>query len=786
MKKLLGLAFLLLSITAASPASAQSFGELFPVANTRYRTAFGLPHLTTNGSDFFLFWTSDRKIRATKLIEDGSRVGHVVLDVSAGFDVAWTGERFLAVTTRRSSSYPFENNIVGRFLDANTRPAGSERVIAHGSIPRVAAGPEAVLLLYRDTNSAIRALPLAADGANTGAASETIASSATGYAVAANANGFVAAIGESTGIRAVAFDAHGQTKGVRTLTHGDPYYRDVSVATDGTSYVAVWCEEQTVVAATIAPNGTFGAPLVIDSTTRLPHTPTVVWNGEGWTITYDGRRPSESRARVVHLDREAQRVVADEESDAGLGSPSVAALDGRIVAAWAPVNDPGGVSVIDLPLAANEPRPATFAATQQTLMATASSAEATLIVWVETGDGTTSLHCGLRTNDGRWTERELAVVPHYVQQVLAGSDGRNFVILYPENGKTELIRLDETGEIVRPRITLPISASVMAWNGTHYALIDAYGDTGRLLSPSGALSAPVTIPDVTFSAEALASDGNGFFFAGEVLECPFLLCYSVGVRGTRLGPDLRRIDPADIDFAEGSGEIAGAVWNGSEYVMIWSDADGNRVAHVPPTPLQAIRTHSVSVPLAADGVAAMGDGSIALVGPGSEPAGTTRVAILPADGNVAKMYDIEDALGINRSTLLAPLPNSGLAYVSSSVQDAAPHHGTSHVMMAIARPSLPLPPGPPHVIASLRDRVIVVDWSAPAGTVNGYRLEYRVDDGSWNELEDWFSAQEHHRTIRPSFGTNFEIRMRAFNDGGASAYSATALTKPIRRRAAGH
>jgi hypothetical protein len=211
------------------------------------------------------------------------------------------------------------------------------------------------------------------------------------------------------------------------------------------------------------------------------------------------------------------------------------------------------------------------------------------------------------------------------------------------------------------------------------------------------------------------------------------------------------------------------------------------VAHVPPSPLQSIETRSTSVPLFAEGVAAMSDGSIALVGRKTESpelAGITRVAILPEDGNVAKTYDIEDALGLNRRALLAPLPNGGLAYVASSIQDAAPHHGTSHVMMAIARPSLTLPPYPPHVIASLRDGVILVDWSASAGTVNGYRLEYRIDGGSWNELEEWFSADAHHRTIRPAFGTNFEIRMRAFNDGGVSAYSATALTKPTRRRAA--
>jgi hypothetical protein len=106
-------------------------------------------------------------------------------------------------------------------------------------------------------------------------------------------------------------------------------------------------------------------------------------------------------------------------------------------------------------------------------------------------------------------------------------------------------------------------------------------------------------------------------------------------------------------------------------------------------------------------------------------------------------------------------------------------------MMAIARPAgVPPPPEAPHVAARLESGTIVVDWTAQAGTLNGYRLEYRIDDGVWNEVDEWFPAGAHHTAIpRPSFGTNFAVRVRAFNDGGASAYSATALTQPSRRRA---
>ncbi len=784
MKRLLS-AVVLLSLGATTPLAAQSFGDLFPLTNTRYRTAFGLPHLRTNGSDFFLFWTSDRKIRATQLIEGEPRAGHVILDVSAGFDVAWTGERFMAVTTRSISSYPFESEIVGRFLDAKARPVGSERVIAqHGSIPRVAAGPESVLLVYRDTNNEIRSLPLAADGGSTGAVSVTIAPKATGYAVAANANGFIAAIADSTEIRAVALDVHGQTIANRTLTHGDPYYREVSVATDGTNYVAVWCEERAVVAITIDRNGTFGAPLVIDSSTWHPRTPTVVWNGAGWTITYEGRGSVASRTRVVQLDREAQGIVAEEESAEGLGSPSVAALDGRIVAAWAPAQYPGGASVIDLPLAANQPRVATYAATQQTLLATASSANATLMVWSELGEDGRSIHTGVRTNDGQWIERELATDGF---GAVAASDGTRFAVIVRGSTGQVLIRLDERGRPLAPPVSVPGYEAVIAWNGAHYALITSGANLeGRLLSPSGALSAPVKIPRDPFNESfggklALASNGDGFLLAGETIDCQFLLCVPRAMKAMRLRADLQHID-AEITLDSEYAELGGAVWNGSEYVVIWKgSSDGLFTARIPAAAASPFTIAHTDTDIFPRSVAAMPGGSVAIVGSAGSSK-VTRVAFLRNDGSIAQSFAIDSAT-VTGTPLLTSLPG-GVAYVASSFQDAAPHHGTSHVMMAIARSSVPPPPYPPHVHARLQNGAILVDWSASAGTLNGYRLEYRVDNGSWNELEEWFPPDSHHRVIRPTFGTNFEIRMRAFNDGGVSAYSATALTKPTRRRAA--
>lgn len=182
----------------------------------------------------------------------------------------------------------------------------------------------------------------------------------------------------------------------------------------------------------------------------------------------------------------------------------------------------------------------------------------------------------------------------------------------------------------------------------------------------------------------------------------------------------------------------------------------------------------------------MRDGSIAVTG--RDYAGyadaKSRVVFLSDDGVALRTFEIERSANVLEKPRLEPRPDGGVAYIASSVGNAAPHDGTSHVVMSIARPSPTPPPSAPHVSARLQNGSIVIDWSASAGTINGYRLEYRVDDDSWNEYEQWFSPSAQRKTIRqPSFGTQFAFRMRAFNDGGASAYSATAVTKPSRRRA---
>jgi len=108
----------------------------------------------------------------------------------------------------------------------------------------------------------------------------------------------------------------------------------------------------------------------------------------------------------------------------------------------------------------------------------------------------------------------------------------------------------------------------------------------------------------------------------------------------------------------------------------------------------------------------------------------------------------------------APVPGVAQLQPRSRWLLAMPPSGAPRpsALLSALSTQLPDPSVAPFVHARLKDGFVLVDWSASAGTLNGYRLEYRVNGGSWNELEEWFSPGSQHRAIRPSFGTEFENR----------------------------
>lgn len=776
--------FAVLLLIASIPAEARSFGERFPLTNTRYRAATGDPLLVTNNKDFFLFWPSDGKLRASRVDEGEPRVSHVVLDQHAGFDIAWLGDRYLVVTSRARSPHARYAYVLGRFLDAEAHPIGPEFLIADmGEYPRIAVGGDSLMLLYRSTtNDALRALPLSYAGRPIGE-SKPIGPSAANWALTNHGDGFLAVAPESTSVRAVKLDRNGQTVSESRVAVPGGIYREVAAAGNGTRSLVMW-SGASVTAATVDESGAFGAPLVIEESGTARHQ-SAIWNGAGWTLAYtEHANSTTARAHIVHVHFNGQAIIGRQTSTTGIAKPTVAALGGRELAAWRPNGLNTSPAVIALPLAANRPRVAPYVPQPQTLLGTQASAGSTLTVWSETIEGGVAIHTGVRDLDGNWSERELTSGSAAAIRLATASNGQTFgVALAIGNGPARFFRLDRAGRPLGAPITLPFSPVVMAATAAEYAVFDSF--RGVLIGDSGEVSAPVLIaPD--FVPSAAASDGDGFLLAGEIIDCPFILCSAIDIGAVRLDQDLNRLDAKDLLFASGdySPRLVGVSWYSSNYVMVWSE-NGTLMSLIPPDLNSGITSRRLDAdfPVIPEAMAVMHDGTIAIAGRAGFDS-RSRVAFVTGDGTLLQSFGIEPAANVLQPPRLERIPGGGVAYIASSVQDAAPHEGTSRIVMAIARPSTVLPPDAPHVSVSVRSGTIYVDWSAPPGTINGYRLEYRIDDDAWVEYEQWFRPGAQSKAIKqPAFGQQFAFRVRAFNDGGAGAYSATVVTKPSRRRA---
>jgi hypothetical protein len=66
--------------------------------------------------------------------------------------------------------------------------------------------------------------------------------------------------------------------------------------------------------------------------------------------------------------------------------------------------------------------------------------------------------------------------------------------------------------------------------------------------------------------------------------------------------------------------------------------------------------------------------------------------------------------------------------------------------------------------------------------VTGYRVEQRIGDDDWTEIDRWLDADELSLVLASTPDPAVSFRVRAFSDGGASPYSAP--VRPLSRRRA--
>jgi hypothetical protein len=766
---------LVLFITTTLTAQLPPIGQPFALTNTRYGTTSGTPVLRTNGRDAFLFW-ADGRLRVTRVGQNNDTPGLPVFDFGIGdrsnFDAVWTGTHFLVV----ASSVVNVHRLFGRLVDASGTPAGDAFPIEswpqQGLWPRLAFNGRYVLLI--DDNVAIALTP---DGRSAGSGpQEFVRTYAMGPALVASNGDRFAVITWSPDPMLSMFDANGQFLSSRgRLT--DSYGR-LALASDGRRFLVVEAKVG-LSAMFIQPDGAFDGWTPLESGQDRFYEPAVTWDGSRWVIAY--WMPESTQTTVAEADADARSITWRRMIRSAV-QPAIVSVGPRVVTAWVDYIG-GSISASELPIV--DGAPASFSAKPQYLLATASSPSATLVLWREAGNLRPSIRAGIRTHDGRWREREIA--PD-IATVSAASDGRDFMVL---RGST-LIPLDaELRAAPEKRIT-EFKPGAIAWNGRDYAVIGEKDGLVAiaLVSPDGSISPAVMLPypasTVVLPPRIASNNGEWFAVWPVQHQCsviPEEVCYPGEVAGIHLDADLHVTDPSPQTFVIGqriySFDVA---WSGTRYVVAWSSPSGvfaARAGTQGTTLISAIHESYALVSVAdTAGRAAIGWTAVEA----SSLKSQSRVALLD-DVTPAILYQGDEFPALR----VTSLPGGDLAILYAASQDGVPLYGTRRVMIAIAAFGLPPLPDAPGASLKQDGTTVMLAWSPPPQRVNGYRVESRVNNGAWIEVERWFDPEERTYTTTIPAGASFAFRARALNDAGAGAYSqavvATGANKP---RAARH
>ena len=778
-----------LAVLGASSSLAQPLfpGEPFPLTHARYAITRGAnPLLLSNGKEPLLFWSDGEHVRATRIVDGQPLVSRAILPASDidAFDAVWTGNQFLVVST----AYPLLGigKIIGGLVAANGEPSGEPFVIIGdqlfegGRHPRVAFNGERVLLMYIGAGGYdVYTHLLNADGTPAEAQQRSLNITGNGrIALTSNGDSFAAVIPRDNEPRLVLFDRNGA---VRSDSIFGTYGSGLSIASDGNRYLAVGaCGDSGLCgpayARIVESNGSIGPAVDLDSQFR--RLPSSVWTGAEWVVSYVRNEVPSAALELVHLDSSARVIARREQLNASGGS--LAVIDGQLITAE--VRGPQLYDTIYV-----DDVPASFTATRQTPIATASSNDASLVVWEEVGNHRTTLHAGTRGRDGRWHERELLSVPvdeccyehHFSAQ--AASDGNEFlVVTFTPDSLPFGLRLDADGDPIGDRIEFGnVSFDQIVFDGDEYLLINSSAVTAARLSRSGALTQPVAISRAAGQSAEYASDGNGNLFAVWVVHT--LAEHSehpTALAGIRLGPDLQALDAAPIIIAEGKVYNPVIDFDGMQYAIAWIGVHEVLSAQVSPSGTMRVQ-HVAEEPATGVRIERVGGGSaVAWRNNASDFVPfTNRVALLRHDGSVSDPIGISAEIELG---LLSTLPNGDLAWIDAIDLWGAPYEAKQRVTMrVIAFDARPPKPDAPR--ATLDGGVL--SWTRPSQQVDGYRVEHRIGDGPWLDITGTFDAEQRSITVSRTPGVRNAYRVRAWNATGIGVYSNEVSVGNPRRRA---
>lgn len=771
----------LLLLAPALAAQPLFFGDAAPQTHTRYGTAGALPQLATNGQGFFLFWATESKLRVTRLVEGQNRAGRPILSGNiVGFDVVWTGTHFLVAGDELDAQG--NHRIQGRLLNGDGEPMGGPFAIVPGYSPSLAFDGTRVLLTY-GSGERLSSLFLRPDGVRaTEPSFQTLAlPPIVDSAAAPGGRGFVSAVAYVNLVRiATLFPfTGGWDIGMPTAV----LHRRVAAGSNGRDVLVVWTNGSAAAEwMRVDGNGNFSGPAPIAGTDGAVDA-AVSWNGAKWVVStiaggklqtrlFDGVTSVEGHAPVKAHD----------------ASPvSLVSLNGRTLAAWRGTGAGQPVLLRDLAAPGNG-NEAAFAAAEQTLQTATWSHEAALLVWSEVRDGKRTLHAGVRGADGGWSENRIGTVE---ESPLASSDGTNFLVIKRSEEGWSAVTLSNKAEILASTpLIKTFTPTGITWDGTSWVVIGLGGSTQIFVArvmPWGAVSAPVLIEQREGTRELenprIVTGGGGFLAVWQnsgYTGC-FPVCdpYDSALHGTRLTPALQRDHPLNLAIAEDEAVSPDLYWDGSRFQIFWLDGGALETRSLRPDAGGSGTTRIAGVQIDTGKLRAT-----------LTPVGTTITAgdgevLLLRNGELVQRYTLGNPNSPDALVNLGP----DVAYVQAQPRDVMPYHGASHLFLStggvIPRDTMPLPPK--IVRASMTDgaKMMVLQWAPPIDAINGYRVEYRVDDGTWNEFDEWFSATTTSVSIQPWLdNAKYQFRLRAWSDAGVSEYSLPATVRSLGRRRA--
>jgi hypothetical protein len=795
-------AFAVLAVLSASSLLAQNsleVGAPFSLTDTRYATVRGsMPLLLSNGREPVLFWSDGRNVRATRIINGQPSVGQAVL-LDGGmdsFDAVWTGAHFLVVATY--SGTMGVRRVGGRLVSATGEPFGDPFFII-GSVfdgdaldPHLAFNGTDVLMLCVRSSRDVHAVRLTRDGKLAEPTSRPIGVSSDGrIALTTNGDTFAAVIPRQSDPRLVIFDQNGAVQSESIL---GSYGMSVSIASDGARYLAVGACTYDVpcgpaYARVVESDGTWGASIDLDPTFRRE--PSAVWSGSEWVVSYVRDQFLSTILQSVHLDATASAIVKRGDQPDGRGS-SMAVIGGRVLSAFVAGRQPvDTIFVRGLENDATVLVPISRTATHQKLIGAVSSHEATLVAWQEIGDHHTTLHVGTRDGQGRWRERQLMDVPKeeccYEQELPASvaTDGHQFLILtYRPYGKSLAQRLDADLTPIGDPIDLHGQFfDQVVFDGEGYVLFE--GNLAARLSTAGVLTPRTTLSMIDPTAR-YASDGAGQLYAvWTVYTYTNNFPRATAIAGMRFGANLQPLDaaPRTLSSSEnwvGSPDVA---FDGSQYSIAWTEPGAMKSAQVPRDGGAPVIRYITEEPVESARVMRVADGvAVAWRTPNPDFGPTVnRLAFVRRDGTLVFPISMSIERDLGRVTAL---PNGDAAFIEAAVLDGAPYEGSQRIAMrAISTAALPARPERSQTALERSGGGMTLSWTAPAQQVDGYRVEYRVGDAAWIEMEHAYDSAQHAIDVPYSPGIRNSYRVRAWNAAGTGIVSDVISVGNPRRRA---